>query len=44
MVVDKVEKIEKTLKWQLIISTILITPILYIAAYISLPEKLEGLT
>jgi len=44
MLVDKVEKIEKTLKYQLIISTLLLTPILYVAAYIALPEDLSKLS
>jgi len=38
MAVDQNEKIESTLKWQLIISTVLLTPLLYVAAKISLPD------
>lgn len=37
--VDMFNKIEKTLKWQLIISTVLLTPLLYVASYISLHES-----
>lgn len=37
MTVDQNDKIESTLKWQLILSTILLTPLLYAAAAISLP-------
>jgi len=36
MTVDTNDKIEKTLKWQLIISTVILTPLLYIASYITL--------
>jgi len=39
MSVDQNEKIEKTLKWQLIISTVLLTPLLYVAAVLCLPEQ-----
>ena len=41
MKVDENEKIERTLKYQLIISTIILTPVLYLAAAISLPEDLS---
>jgi hypothetical protein len=40
MKVDENEKIERTLKYQLIISTIILTPVLYLAAAISLPDDL----
>lgn len=36
MTVDTNDKIEKTLKWQLIISTVILTPLLYVASYITL--------
>lgn len=39
MTVDQNDKIESTLKWQLIISSILLTPLLYAAAVISLPHE-----
>lgn len=38
MTVDREEKIENTLKWQLIISTLLLTPALYFLAITVLPE------
>jgi inorganic pyrophosphatase len=38
MKVDEEEKIEKTLKYQLVISTVLLTPILYFLAINCLPE------
>jgi inorganic pyrophosphatase len=38
MTVDREEKIETTLKWQLIISTVLLTPALYFLAMNVLPE------
>lgn len=38
MTVDQNDKIESTLKWQLIISSILLTPLLYLAAEVSLPN------
>lgn len=41
MTVDQNDKIESTLKWQLIISSILLTPLLYAAAVISLPEEFQ---
>lgn len=31
------EKVESTLKWQLIISTVLMTPVLFLLAYLCLP-------
>jgi inorganic pyrophosphatase len=37
MTVDQNDKIESTLKWQLIISTLLLTPLLYVAGAIALP-------
>jgi H(+)-translocating pyrophosphatase len=33
------DKVENTLKWQLIISTVLMTPVLYLCAYVCLPAK-----
>lgn len=39
MKVDKEEKIERTLKWQLIISTLLLTPTLFGVSYWLLPEE-----
>jgi Na+/H+-translocating membrane pyrophosphatase len=47
MTVDQNDKIESTLKWQLIISSIILTPLLYAAAVISLPDTyhiVEGQT
>jgi len=41
MKVDKEEKIEKTLKWQLIISTVLLTPTLFGVSYWLLPETFD---
>lgn len=41
MKVDQNEKIESTLKYQLVISTILLTPLLYLAAHIAMPEGLS---
>ena len=41
MRVDKFEQISSTLKYQLIISTIIITPLLYLSAYITLPEDFQ---
>ena len=41
MKVNQNEQIERTLKWQLIISTILITPLLYAAAVITLPNDFQ---
>jgi H(+)-translocating pyrophosphatase len=34
-----IDKVEKTLKWQLIISTILMTPVLWFLAYTCLPQS-----
>jgi len=39
--VDKEEKIEKTLKYQLLISTILMTPMLYLLSWAFLPETCD---
>mgnify|MGYP002628317030 CR=1 FL=1 len=39
MTVNQNEKIEKTLKWQLIISTVILTPLLYLAAELCLPDS-----
>lgn len=41
MRVDEPEKIERTLKYQLIISTILLTPAIYILAYFALPPSFD---
>jgi len=38
MKVDEPAKIEKTLKWQLLISTIVLTPVLYCLSIFALPE------
>jgi len=38
MKVNQNDQIEKTLKYQIVISTLILTPLLYLAAYISLPE------
>jgi len=38
MKVNENKQIESTLKWQLVISTVLLTPVLAGAAYMSLPE------
>ena len=39
MTVNQYHKIDNILKWQLIISTIIITPLIYLAAVISLPTN-----
>lgn len=39
MKVDQADKIEKTLKYQLIISTIVLTPVLYCLSIFALPER-----
>lgn len=39
MKVNEINQIESTLKYQLIISTVVLTPLLYLAAVISLPES-----
>jgi H(+)-translocating pyrophosphatase len=36
-----VDKVENTLKWQLIISTILMTPVLWLLTYMCLPEEFD---
>jgi H(+)-translocating pyrophosphatase len=38
MTMDKKEKVEQTLKYQLVVSTILMTPVLYFLALTSLPD------
>lgn len=43
MTVDTNDKIESTLKYQLIISTVIITPLLYAASAVALPSSL-GIT
>lgn len=40
MAVTKKEKIESTLKWQLIISTIILTPVIVLLSFVLLPEKI----
>jgi len=42
--VDTFEKVQDTLKWQLILSTIFIIPALYLAAHLSLPSEIIGLS
>ena len=34
-----IDKVQSTLKWQLIISTVIMTPVLFLLAYFCLPEK-----
>jgi H(+)-translocating pyrophosphatase len=38
---NSVDKVENTLKWQLIISTILMTPVLWLLTYLCLPEEFD---
>jgi inorganic pyrophosphatase len=40
MTVDRAEKIEKTLKWQLLISTILLTPVIFLFSVYILPQQI----
>jgi len=44
MVVDKVEKIEPTLTYQLVISTVLLIPTIYFTAMYTLPEEFSFIT
>ena len=41
MIVTNAEKIERTLQWQLIISTVLLTPTIIILSLILLPDKMN---
>ncbi len=43
MVVDEKTKVEKTLKWQIIISTIILTPVLVVCCLFLLPEEISNL-
>lgn len=43
MVVKEKKKVESTLKWQIIISTIILTPVLITCCLTLLPSKISGL-
>ncbi len=43
MVVDEKQKVESTLKWQIIISTIILTPVLIACCLTLLPSEISGL-
>ena len=43
MVVDEKKKVESTLKWQIIISTIILTPVLIACCLTLLPSEISGL-
>jgi inorganic pyrophosphatase len=43
MVVDDKKKVESTLKWQIIISTIILTPVLIACCLTLLPKEISGL-
>lgn len=43
MIVDDKKKVESTLKWQIIISTIILTPVLITCSLTLLPDKISNL-